>query len=207
LNVLRQHDAEIKYNHRLRGIGVDGMSVRELDFNGGTVELGKHDWAIFALPAWVTQGLLPEITIPNDFRSIVSAHFRVDGVDDPVGLTGIVGGLAEWVFTRGGIVSATVSCAERYGNYPVRDMAYYIWQDIAKLYNFDPHYLPQHRIFKEKYATFAATPEQNLRRPAAYIGWKNLALAGEWTATGLPSTIEGAIRSGFKAAQVVKRWA
>jgi len=56
---------------------------------------------------------------------------------------------------------------------------------------------------KEKRATFAATPEQNLRRPRAYTQWKNLALAGDWTATGLPSTIEGAIRSGVKAAQVV----
>ncbi len=206
LNVLRQHDVEMKYNHRLRGFAVDGLRVCELDFNGSTIALDKNDWVIFALPAWVTQGLLPEITIPNDFRSIVSAHFRVDGIHDPVGFTGIVGGLAEWIFTRDGIVSATVSCAERYGNYPARDMAWYIWQDVAKLFKLDPEQVPPHRIFKEKYATFAATPEQNLRRPSSYIGWKNLALAGEWTATGLPSTIEGAVRSGFKAAQTVKRW-
>lgn len=206
LNVLRQHDVEIKYNHRLRGFALDGLSIRELDFNTGTVVLDKNDWVVFALPAWVTQGLLPEITVPNDFRSIVSAHFRVDGIKDAHGFTGIVGGLAEWVFTREGIVSATLSCAERYGNYPVRDMAWYMWQDVAKLFKLDPEQLPPHRIFKEKYATFAATPEQNLRRPTSYIGWKNLALAGEWTATGLPSTIEGAIRSGFQAAQTVKRW-
>jgi monoamine oxidase len=59
----------------------------------------------------------------------------------------------------------------------------------------------------EKYATFAATPKQNARRPTSYTGWQNVALAGEWTATGLPSTIEGALRSGMKAAQVVLRWA
>lgn len=206
LNVLRQHGVDIKYNFRLRGFALDGLYMRELDFNTGTVVLGKNDWVIFALPAWVTHGLLPEVTIPNDFRSIVSAHFRVDGIKDKYGFTGIVGGLAEWVFTRDGIVSTTVSCAERYGTYPVRDMAWYMWQDVAKLFNLDPEAIPQHRIFKEKYATFAATPEQNLRRPTSYIGWKNLALAGEWTATGLPSTIEGAVRSGFKAAQTVKRW-
>lgn len=207
LDVLQKHQVEIKYNHRLRGFALDdAQEIRELDFNGGSVEVSKNDWVILALPAWVTQGLLPEVLTPNDFRSIVSAHFRVDGIQDAVGFTGIVGGLAEWVFTRDGIVSATLSCAERYGTYPVRDMAWYMWQDIAKLYNLDPEAVPHHRIFKEKYATFAATPEQNLRRPTSYIGWKNLALAGEWTATGLPSTIEGAIRSGFKAAQTVKRW-
>ena len=207
LNVLRQHGVEISYNHRLRGFALDGLLIRELDFNNGTIELAKHDWVVFALPAWVAQTLLPEVTMPNDFRSIISAHFRVDGINDGVGFTGMVGGLAEWVFVRDGIVSVTLSCAERYGNYPTRDMAWYMWQDVAKLYGFDPETLPQHRIFKEKYATFAATPEQNRRRPTSYIGWKNLALAGEWTATGLPSTIEGAIRSGFKAAQTVRRWA
>jgi len=207
LNVLRQHEVEVHYNHRLRSIACDDKRVSELEFSNGTViDIQPNDWVIFALPAWVTQGLLPEITIPNDFRSIVSAHYRVDGVQDPVGFTGIVGGLAEWVFARDGIVSATLSCAERYGDYPVRDMAFYIWKDVAQLFRLDPDVMPPHKIFKEKCATFAATPEQNLRRPAAYIGWKNLALAGEWTATGLPSTIEGAVRSGFKAAQVVMRW-
>lgn len=207
LNVLNHNGVTIKYNNRLRGVAVEKSQIRELNFNTGAIRVGKEDWVIFALPAWVTQQLLPEITIPTDFRSIVSAHFRLEGIQDDIGFAGIVGGLAEWVFTRDGIVSATVSCSERYGNYPVRDMAWYIWQDVAKLHKLNPEQVPQHRIFKEKYATFAATPEQNRRRPSPYISWKNLALAGEWTATGLPSTIEGAIRSGFKAAQVVKRWA
>jgi uncharacterized protein with NAD-binding domain and iron-sulfur cluster len=100
----------------------------------------------------------------------------------------------------------TVSCAERYEAYPTREMGVHLWQELAKLYDLDPAKVPPHKIFKEKYATFAATPEQNRRRPSAYTNWKNLALAGEWTATGLPSTIEGAVRSGVRAAQVVMRW-
>ena len=208
LNVLRQHGVELKYGHRLRALAHEGTTVRELEFsNDQKVICGPKDWVIMALPAWVTREVLPEITVPNDFRSIVNAHFRVDGITDPYGFKGLVGGLAEWAFVREGVVSVTISCAERYGNYPVRDMAYYIWRDLAKLYDRDPEAVPPHRIFKEKYATFAASPEQNLRRPASYIGWQNLALAGEWTATGLPSTIEGAIRSGLKAAQVALRWA
>ncbi|WP_436975670.1 FAD-dependent oxidoreductase, partial [Paraburkholderia tropica] len=49
-------------------------------------------------------------------------------------------------------------------------------------------------------ATFAAVPDEELRRPSARTRWTNLMLAGDWTATGLPATIEGAIRSGRKAA-------
>jgi squalene-associated FAD-dependent desaturase len=207
LNLLRNYGVEVKYTHRLQALTSSEKQVRALEFaNNEKIELGPDDWVILALPAWVMRELMPGLSTPDDFRSIVNAHFRVDGIEDPVGFTGIIGGLAEWVFARAGVVSVTVSCVERYGNYPVRDMAYYIWKDVAALYDLDPEKLPPHRIFKEKYATFAATPEQNLRRPNAWIGWKNIALAGEWTATGLPSTIEGAIRSGLKAAQVVMRW-
>ena len=60
------------------------------------------------------------------------------------------------------------------------------------------------RIVKEKRATFAATPAQDARRPACATRWTNLFLAGDWTATGLPATIEGALRSGEKAAALVR---
>ena len=206
LNVLRQHGAEIKYYHRLRSLLWEGNDVRELDFNGTIVEMGVDDWVVLALPAWFMRELLPEVPAPTDFRSIINAHYRVDTPDTETGFTGIVGGHAEWVFVRNGLASVTISCAERHKNIPVRDMADIVWKEIAVLLNADAAKTPPHRIFLEKYATFAATPEQNIRRPASYTGWKNVALAGEWTATGLPSTIEGALRSGMKAAQVVLRW-
>jgi hypothetical protein len=151
--------------------------------------------------------LLPEVPTPTDFRSIINAHFRVDAPDDDIGFTGIVGGYSEWVFVRNGLASVTISCAERHKNIPTREMAELVWKELALLLRLDPSVIPPHRIFLEKYATFAATPEQNIRRPSSYTGWKNVALAGEWTATGLPSTIEGALRSGMKAAQIVMRWA
>ena len=48
-----------------------------------------------------------------------------------------------------------------------------------------------------------STPEQNARRPGPQTRWDNLLLAGDWTATGLPATIESAIRSGYRAAALV----
>ncbi|MFA5041003.1 MAG: hydroxysqualene dehydroxylase HpnE [Bdellovibrionales bacterium] len=206
LNVLRRYGTEIKYYHRLRSMLWEGDCVRELDFNNTIVELGPQDWVILALPAWFMREILPEVPTPTDFRSILNAHFRLDKTNIDGGFTGIVGGYSEWVFVRNGLASVTISCAERYKAIPTRKIAGLVWKEVATALNLDPEALPPHRIFLEKYATLAATPEQDACRPASYTGWKNVALAGEWTATGLPSTIEGALRSGMKAAQIVMRW-
>jgi uncharacterized protein with NAD-binding domain and iron-sulfur cluster len=84
---------------------------------------------------------------------------------------------------------------------PREQMAQALWTDVAKVYGLGPE-PPEWQIVKERRATFAATPDQVARRPKAATRWANLALAGDWTDTGLPATIEGAIRSGHKAAEM-----
>jgi len=79
------------------------------------------------------------------------------------------------------------------------DLAIRIWADVSKALNLKVP-MPAWQIVKEKRATFAATPQQDARRPAARTQWRNLFLAGDWTQTGLPATIEGALRSGETAA-------
>jgi uncharacterized protein with NAD-binding domain and iron-sulfur cluster len=63
--------------------------------------------------------------------------------------------------------------------------------------------MPVWQIVRERRATFAALPREEAKRPAAATAWENLVLAGDWTRTGLPATIEGAIRSGAKAAEII----
>ena len=67
----------------------------------------------------------------------------------------------------------------------------------------DTEILPPWQIVRERRATFAALPQEERKRPGPQTGWSNLALAGDWTATGLPATIEGAIRSGNRAAKLM----
>jgi uncharacterized protein with NAD-binding domain and iron-sulfur cluster len=60
--------------------------------------------------------------------------------------------------------------------------------------------MPAWRVIKERRATFAQTPAQVNSRASTDTSIKNLFLAGDWTDTGLPATIDGSVRSGFKAA-------
>jgi uncharacterized protein with NAD-binding domain and iron-sulfur cluster len=78
-------------------------------------------------------------------------------------------------------------------------LAQQVWTDVRAALHLDQR-IPTYRVVKEKRATFAATPEQEAKRPGIRTPLRNVVLAGDWTATGLPATIEGAIRSGRAAA-------
>jgi hydroxysqualene dehydroxylase len=82
-----------------------------------------------------------------------------------------------------------------------------VWPDVVDALGLDARAreaMPVYRVVKERRATFAATARQEVRRPHARTKLAaNLALAGDWTDTGLPGTIEGAIRSGRSAADVL----
>ena len=63
--------------------------------------------------------------------------------------------------------------------------------------------MPRDRLVKEKRPPFAQPPGELALRPGTATAYPNLFLAGDWTDTGLPATIEGAVRSGRKAADAV----
>jgi squalene-associated FAD-dependent desaturase len=201
LALIARSGGEIRFGQRLRAIRFDGGEVATLDFGRGETAVEAEDHVILAVTAPVASDLIPDLTTPNEFRAIINAHFRVDTLPGPAhSFLGLIGGTAEWVFLKPGIVSTTTSAADRLIDRTAEDLAQAIWRDVARAYSLDAARLPPWRVVKEKRATFAATPAQLQRRPAARTRWRNLALAGDWTATGWPATIEGAIRSGFSAA-------
>ncbi|MCH7864584.1 MAG: FAD-dependent oxidoreductase, partial [Proteobacteria bacterium] len=99
--------------------------------------------------------------------------------------------------------SVTVSAAKDLAEDDSESIAIRMWKEVALALDLGQRPLPNHRIVKEKRATFAQTPEQLKRRRTAATDWRNLFLAGDWTDTGLPATIEGSIRSGRKASEKV----
>jgi squalene-associated FAD-dependent desaturase len=195
--------AAVRFTTRLRALEFSGDRLAALAFDGGDETLGENEAAVLAVPAPVAARLVPGLDVPDAFRAIVNAHYRLAlPVTAPL-FVGLVGGTAEWVFRKRDVLSVTVSAADRLVDEPADGLAARLWRDVERAYGISPHPMPPAQIVKERRATFAATPAMVARRPAQKTRWPNFVIAGDWTDTGLPATIEGSIRSGFAAADLL----
>jgi squalene-associated FAD-dependent desaturase len=202
LEFLAQHGATVRFGHRLRAIGTNGDRVANLDFGEDTLALGTDDVAVLAVPPPVATALVPGLSAPTEFRAIVNAHFRVTAPPALPPMIGVINGTVEWIFNFPGRLAVTISSADRLLDMPREELAALVWRDVAKVAGLSEA-IPPWQIVRERRATFAATPEQNVLRPGPQTPWTNLVLAGDWTATGLPATIEGAIRSSNRAVETI----
>jgi len=203
LRLLAAKGGTIRYGARLRTLGIAVGRIESLDFGDRLERLAANDAVVLAVPPWIAAVVVPGLETPSEFRAIVNAHFAIA---PPVGLPpiiGVVNGLVEWVFAFPDRLSITISGADRLLEVPREDLAQAIWQEVAAVTGIAQP-MPQWQLIKERRATFAALPGEDRKRPGAATRFSNMALAGDWTATGLPGTIEGAIRSGNRAAVLIQ---
>jgi squalene-associated FAD-dependent desaturase len=180
---LRAHGAEIRFGERV-------------------TELTPGQATVVATPPWVAAELIPGLTVPTQFESICNIHFKYEMPPGEAGFWGVVGGIAEWVFARPEVISITISAANRYLDITHEEIVRRVWAELVKLFGLPPE-IPPHRVLWERRATFRTTPAQVKLRPNTRTSNPNVVLAGDWTDTGLPATIEGAIRSGNAAAMAL----
>jgi len=196
---LQTHGCEVICGRRITALRYGNDRVIGLETTEGPMPI---EAVVLAVPPWVAADMVADVTSPNEFQAILNIHFRIDVARDLPGFIGIIGGTAEWVFVKRDHVSVTISAANRMVDLDAEAIATSVWPDVRTALSLDGR-MPPWRVVKERRATFAATAAQEKLRPGPRTDLVNLALAGDWTATGLPATIEGAIRSGRAAAEVL----
>jgi predicted NAD/FAD-dependent oxidoreductase len=203
LTALADSGVTIRFRHPLRTLSRSGGRVTELTFDDEIVHLSRHDAIVLAVPWHAAASLLP--SLPDLPASpIVNAHFRLASPPSQLpagGMLGLLGTDAQWLFLRGDILSVTVSAAAGLVDQTSDQIAERLWTDVSRALKLSSRPLAK-RIIKEKRATLYHTPAVERLRPAPKIG-TNLLLAGDWTATGLPCSLEGAILSGEHAAREI----
>jgi len=205
LKVIGAHNTDIRFQARARGLRYQDGRVIAIYFSEGLLGLEIGDAVVLAVPPEVCAELWPAVKVPQEHRPIINVHYRLSEparLPGGIPFLGLIGGTGQWLFTRGDILSVTISAGGALADSPNWEIANRLWAEISRALNRNMGRLPPWLVIKERRATIAQTPAQILRRPAQKTELANLFIAGDWTATGLPCTIEGSIRSGFTAAQL-----
>ena len=202
LRRLEAKKAEVSFERRLPPSNLP-MSGSTASISAATrIEVAADERVILAVPAPVAASLLPGLKTPQAFRAIVNAHFKIAPPAGLPSILGVVNGTIEWLFAFPGPAVGDDQRRRPPDRCAARGTRGKNLGGCARATQIaEP--MPAWQIIKEKRATFAATAEEEARRPPAQTDFGNLLLAGDWTATGLPATIEGAIRSGFAAAEAI----
>ena len=200
LRFIAANGGKVVFGERLRALTFEADRVSGLEF-GDSVPLRPGDAAVLAVPPVVAPSLVPDLVAPDEFRAIVNAHFRLEPPAALAPMTGIVNGTAEWLFAFPDRLSVTISSADRLLDTPREELAARSGAKSPRVAGL------RTRCRRGKSCGTAGDFRRNAgagrQAPGAATRWRNLLLAGDWTATGLPATIEGAIRSGNRAADSI----
>jgi hydroxysqualene dehydroxylase len=195
----------IEFGARVKAIDSSNGRISQLHFDESTVDVDAADSVVLAVPAWIAPNLVPQISAPPAGQAIVNIHYQLAARLE-FQLIGLVNSMAQWVFVRADIASVTISAADAVAEEDAATIAAQCWRTVAQALRLPTDApLPLYRVIKERRATFDPHPATLHRRPNTTTALQNLFLAGDYVATGLPATIEGAIRSGFMAADAIRK--
>ncbi len=200
----------------------DGNNVR-LQVGGEEV---RADYAILATPFNAVEKLLPDSpemkALRNQARSFESSpitgiHLWFDREITPLEHAVLLDRTIQWMFHKSRIL-ATRKDSEQSGSYlelvvsssktlvdkPRGEIIDLAVRELAEFFpNVRDAKLLKATVIKEIHATFSPSPGSDAFRPSHTTPWPRLLLAGDWTATGWPATMEGAVRSGYGAAEML----
>jgi squalene-associated FAD-dependent desaturase len=215
---LEQHAVHVRLNSAVRAIQVRDGRVHGLELRDGAVI--DADWYVVAVPFNRLLDLLPPEVIDAapafaglrqlETSPITSVHLWYDRPITVLPHVVLVDCVGQWLFNRGEVtagehyVQVVVSAARRFRGLGHDEFRQRITAELARL--FPPAAsatLLRARVVTEHAATFSAVPGVDQWRPVQASPLHNLLLAGDWTATGWPATMEGAVRSGCLAAEAL----
>lgn len=210
-----EHGVRVLLNCGVRSLEICDKAIRAVQTRHG--ETLTADWYISAVPFDRMLELLPAKLVEAEpyfanlrcleTAPITSAHLWYDRPVLKLPHVVLVDCIGQWIFNRGEsetgehYVQVVVSAARQFRGLGHEEVQRRIVAEIAKLFPpARPEALRRARVVTEHAATFSAVSGVDRWRPTQVSPIDNLLLAGDWTATGWPATMEGAVRSGYLAA-------
>jgi squalene-associated FAD-dependent desaturase len=216
---LERHGVGLLLGRGARSLVLQDRRVACAEMRSG--ERVEGDWFVCAVPFDRLPGLLPEEVAAHPFFAglghlktspITSVHLWFDEPVLSLPHAVLIGCVGQWVFARGEsapgehYLQVVVSAARGFSGLGHEEVKQRILDELGGLFPLArTARLLRSRVVTEHAATFSALPGVDRWRPVQGTPIPNLLLAGDWTATGWPATMEGAVRSGYLSAEALLR--
>jgi squalene-associated FAD-dependent desaturase len=214
LDFIERGGGTVLLNHRVEHLLIDAEGCHGVTWRGG--ELRAEHVILAVHPVMCRRLLAPHPALAGIATEL--AHLRQEPITtvylrypEDVALDnhmqGLLDGLGQWIFDRRiaghpGLIAVVISGRGEHLMLDNETLSNQISAELAKLHPEWPTPLAS-RVIREKRATFAATVDVDRHRPTTTTPTPGLWLAGDFTATGLPATLEGAVLSGQRAAVAI----
>ncbi len=208
---LERHGVDLRLRAKVTGLKLDGGGPRAVQVGDSTIAVKA---IVIAVNPVAAQRLLPPAVkagfsyCRSPICTVYVKYPRSVTLESP--MVGLVGYRAQWLFDRSvchqpGWIAAVISGWGPEGQAERAELEANVTEELAQLYPDWP--APTLcRAVSERHATYMATPEAERTRPGYETGVPGLLLAGDYTATGLPATLEGAVESGVQCAKLLAQW-
>ncbi len=214
-NYLKTHHVDIKQNEPVQKVEIYGNEFNLVTKSGSY----KFDKLVIATPQYIIKKILTEETFKMlsineiQYSPIVSVYLWFDKLFVKETFFAMLDSKIQWVFNKnlilnseesGQCLSITISAANELISKSNEQIKTIIFEEICRIYpEVNNSNLLNYKIFKEKFATILSSTDNIRKRQNNSTNIKNLYLAGCYTDTGLPSTIESAVLSGKLAAEEI----
>jgi len=202
---LRKHDSEIKLSESVKGLVVSNNKIVEILTDKSNYK--DFDAVISAVPYEAINKIV-ELGAKNflpEYSSIVSIQVKLQNNPLNDDYYALVNSPIHWVFNNKTHLSLVISGADGFSNLPKEQISAIAKEELAKYFRISEDNISGTTVIKEKRATYVPNADFISNRPGSVSHIDNLILAGDWIDTKLPCTIESAVKSGYLAADIVKR--
>jgi uncharacterized protein with NAD-binding domain and iron-sulfur cluster len=134
--------------------------------------------------------------IKFEHSSILNIHIWLKENQLKEKFYGLINSQVHWIFNKHSHLNLVVSDADYLMGKTSEDIFLICLNELKMFANIEEENIVNYKIIKEKRATFIPSNDLNYSRPSCKTKYSNFFLAGDWTNTGLPSTLESAVKSG-----------
>jgi zeta-carotene desaturase len=198
--------AQLHARRAVTAVETDEFRILSMESAGGRI---FADYYVSCLPFEKLQPLLPELRVQWDafeHSPITGIHLWFDRPVTSLPHATLLDRTIQWMFNKqdGRYIQLVVSASRTLTNMPRQEVIDLALRELAEFFPLAGEAkLEKAQVIKEVRATFSARPGLEVLRPKPVTRYPNLFLAGDWTRSGWPATMEGAVRSGYLAAEAV----